>query len=1094
MKAVIKWFSRNHVAANSLMLAVLIAGFYTWFQLRKEMFPEVSVDAVSIGIPYPNASPEDVEEGVVIPVEEAIADVDGIREINSLAAESMGVVTVMIENGYELQDVMDEMRARVDAIDNFAEEAERPVLEEVRLSSQVLSIAVSGDVDERSLRKVAGEVRTGLLDFKKGKPEFDIRNPSVWFLSKIRKESSITKVELAGALPYEISIEVSEEKLRQYDLTIGDVANSVRRASQDLPGGSVRTVAGEVVIRALGKPDEAWEFGEIAVLTRGDGSTVKLREISAIIDGFEELEMTNSFDGRKAILVNVYRTGEQDTLRIREGIAEFLEKTRAEIPEGIHLEVWNDTSVFLEGRLSLLKRNGMWGLLLVFLVLALFLRPSLALLVALGIPVSFAGGIWLMPQMGISINMISLFAFILVLGIVVDDAIIVGENVYRRMRNGEEPREASWRGTHEVGMVVIFGILTTMVAFTPMLGLSGVSGKIWPNIPLVVIPTLMFSLIQSKLVLPAHLALLRRSDPNHRPWLLGRIQRSIALGLERFVAGVYSPFLKLCLRRRYVVLSIFLGMLCATFGLIKGKWIRSMFFPKVEADLVIARYELPRGVSFEAAKAATKRIEEEALKIASSPQVQTKQGKPVVRHILASAGIQPFITDFSAGGPRSGVHIGEVTMELAPSAERDISSEDIVRRWRQQVGSIPSAVELTFVAQAAGGGNAVDLLLTGKKQEDLRAAADFLREKLEAYSGIIDIADTDRPGKRELTFGELTAEGRAAGLRLGEVASQVRRAFYGDEVQRLQRGDDEVKVMVRYPEGERESVENFEQMKLRTREGTVPLSQVVHVRERRGPDTIRRSDRNRAIRITADVDYTRGNANEVVRRFKEEALSQVTGNFPGVTYRFEGEQSDQAESVREIGLGFVFALIVMYVLMAIPLKSYLQPLIIMSVIPFGIVGAVLGHVFMRTELSIMSMCGFVALAGVVVNDSLLMVDYVNRKKKTSANILEAAVGAGAVRFRAILLTSLTTFVGLTPMLMETDMQARFIIPMAISLGFGILFATTITLILVPSAYVILEDLRMAGRWLIGKDRGSSLPGVEDVTISTVSSDDLVNRT
>ena len=388
MKAVIKWFSRNHVAANSLMLAVLIAGFYTWFQLRKEMFPEVSVDAVSIGIPYPNASPEDVEEGVVIPVEEAIADVDGIREINSLAAESMGVVTVMIENGYELQDVMDEMRARVDAIDNFAEEAERPVLEEVRLSSQVLSIAVSGDVDERSLRKVAGEVRTGLLDFKQGKPEFDIRNPSVWFLSKIRKESSITKVELAGALPYEISIEVSEEKLRQYDLTIGDVANSVRRASQDLPGGSVRTVAGEVVIRALGKPDEAWEFGEIAVLTRGDGSTVKLREISAIIDGFEDLEMTNSFDGRKAILVNVYRTGEQDTLRIREGIAEFLEKTRAEIPEGIHLEVWNDTSVFLEGRLSLLKRNGMWGLLLVFLVLALFLRPSLALLVALGIPVS----------------------------------------------------------------------------------------------------------------------------------------------------------------------------------------------------------------------------------------------------------------------------------------------------------------------------------------------------------------------------------------------------------------------------------------------------------------------------------------------------------------------------------------------------------------------------------------------------------------------------------------------------------------------------------------------------------------------------------
>ena len=542
-----------------------------------------------------------------------------------------------------------------------------------------------------------------------------------------------------------------------------------------------------------------------------------------------------------------------------------------------------------------------------------------------------------------------------------------------------------------------------------------------------------------------------------------------------------------------MVLSIFLAVLCVTFGLVKGKWIRSMFFPEVEADLVIARYELPRGVAFSAAQAATERIEKEALKIAESREFVTRDGGPVVRHILASAGVQPFITDFSAGGARSGVHLGEVTMELAPSAERDISSDDIVRQWREQVGSIPSAVELTFVAQAAGGGNAIDLLLTGANQEDLRAAADYLRNKLEGYSGVIDIADTDRPGKRELVFEELTPEGRAAGLRLGEVATQVRKAFYGDEVQRLQRGDNEVKVMVRYPEAERESVENFERMKLRTTQGSIPLTQVVRVKERRGPDTIRRADRNRAIRITADVDYTRGNANEVVRRFKEEALSQLELNFPSVNYRFEGEQSDQAESVREIGLGFIFALIVMYVLMAIPLKSYLQPLIIMSVIPFGIVGAVLGHVVMRTELSIMSMCGFVALAGVVVNDSLLMVDYVNRKRRTSSNILEAAVSAGAVRFRAILLTSLTTFVGLTPMLMETDMQARFIIPMAISLGFGILFATTITLLLVPSTYVILEDLRMVGRWLTGRRQDPSIQSVEEVTISTVSSDDLVNR-
>ncbi|MCH2063511.1 MAG: efflux RND transporter permease subunit [Roseibacillus sp.] len=1081
MKNVIRWFSRNHVAANFLMLAVLLAGFYTWFQLKKEIFPEISVDAVSVGIAYPNASPEDVEEGVVLPVEEAIADLDGIREINSVAAENMGMVTVKIENGYEVRDVMDDIKAMVDASDNLAQEAERPVLEELRITSQVVSIAVSGEVDEYSLRRVAEDVRDGLLDFKPSKPKFDIRNPVPFFLSAIRKETEITKVELAAVRPYEISIEVSESGLRQFDLTMEQVANAVRQTSLDLPGGSVQTSAGEVVIRALGKPDDSRQFEEVVVVSRPDGSTVKLGEIARVVDGFEEIDLSNSFDGRKAILINVFRTGEQDTLRIRKAISEYLQQARTEIPEGIRLEVWNDTSIYLQGRVDLLKRNGTWGLILVFLVLALFLRPSLAFLVALGIPVSFAGGIWLMPQMGISINMISLFGFILVLGIVVDDAIIVGENVYRRMRSGEDPRTASWRGTHEVGVVVIFGVLTTMVAFTPMLGLSGVSGKIWPNIPLIVIPTLMFSLVQSKLVLPAHLALLRPSDPARKSWIPGRLQRKVSLGLERFVIQCYSPFLKFCLRHRYIVLAIFLAALSVTVGLVKGKWIKSMFFPQVEADLVIARYELPRGGSFQAALDATRKIEKEALELAKAPEMRTRDGKPVIRHMLASAGVQPFITNFSADGVPSRANIGEVTMELAPSADREITSDEIVRRWREQVKSIPGAVELTFIAQAAGGGNAIDLLLTGNDQKELRDATDFLRENLEGYIGVIDIADSDRPGKRELICEGLTDEGRAAGLRLGDVAAQVRRAFYGEEVQRLQRGHEEVKVMVRYPEGERQSVENFEQMKLRTPQGSIPLMQAVTVRERRGPDTIRRSQRKRAIRITADVDRSMANSNDVVKRFKSEVLTQISSRFPGVEYVFEGEQSDQAESVREIGIGFLFALIAMYVIMAIPLRSYLQPLIIMSVIPFGIVGAVFGHIVMGTELSIMSMCGFVALAGVVVNDSLLMVDYVNRHRQESTSVVEAAIKAGGVRFRAILLTSLTTFAGLMPMLLETDIQARFLVPMAISLGFGILFATTITLVLVPSVYVMLEDFRRGSRWLLGKrdaGTGTDLDAVE----------------
>ncbi len=1082
MKGVIRWFSHSHVAANFLMLAVLLAGFYTWFQLKKEIFPDLAVDAVSVGVPFPNASPEDVEKGVVIPVEEAIADLNGIREINSIATENMGVVTARVQNGYDLRDVMDDIKTRVDAIDNLAEEAEKPVLEELVISAQVLSIAVSGKTDERTIRRVAEDVRDGLLDFRTSKPDFRT-DPFGALVGAIQKETRVTKVQLAAVRPYEISIEVSERTLRQYGITIEEVADAVRRTSVDLPGGSVQTTAGEVVLRALGKPDDARQFEEVVVLTRPDGSSVKLREIATVIDGFEDLDLENSFDGRSAMLINVFRTGNQDTLKIREVVGEYLEQARAEFPEGIKLEVWNDSSQYLKGRLDLLRRNGAWGLALVFVVLALFLRPSLAFLVALGIPVSFAGGIWLMPQLGISINMISLFAFILVLGIVVDDAIVVGENVYRRMRAGEDPKEASWRGTHEVGVVVVFGIVTTMVAFTPMLGLSGVSGKIWPNIPLIVIPTLMFSLLQSKLVLPAHLALLKRSDPDRRVWALARLQRRISRGLEQFVVRFYSPFLKFCLRHRYVVLSVFLAMLSLTVGLVKGKWIKSMFFPQVEADIVVARFELPRGVPFESSREATRRLETEAFSLAEDSDMKTRDGSPVIRHMLASAGIQPFITEFSPSGPPIATNLGEVTLELVPSAEREISAEEIVRRCGERVESIPSAVELTFVAQAAGGGNAIDLLITGKDENELRAAADFLRTRLESYAGVIDVADSDRPGKREIIFQDLTAEGRAAGLRLSDVAAQVRKAFYGDEVQRLQRGREEVKVMVRYPEAERESVENFEQMKVRAVGGDVPLMQVVTARERRGPDTIRRSDRKRAIRITADVDRSRANSNDVIKRFKKEALPVLGERFPGVSFNFEGEQADQAESVREIGIGFLFALVGMYVLMAIPLRSYLQPLIIMTVIPFGIVGAVIGHILMKTELSIMSMCGIVALSGVVVNDSLVLVDYVNRNRSASGKLLESALRAGGVRFRAILLTSLTTFVGLMPMLLETDMQARFLVPMAISLGFGILFATTITLILVPSVYVILEDLRGVVRWLLGRKGGDRLTDLSSVEIT-----------
>ena len=1054
MEKTIKWFSENHVAANFLMCAVLIAGFTTWFQLRKEVFPEIAFDAVTISVPYPNATPDEVNNGVIIPIEEAIADVEGMKKVTSTASRNVGVVSVQVETGYETRNVMDDLKTRIDAIDNFAENAERPVLEELIVNRQILSLAISADTDEASLREYAETIKDGLLNYDPGKPE-GIGNKLQAFL---KGPAKISKVELASVRPYEISIEVPEDRLREYGLALGQVANAIRRASLDLPSGSVKTGSGEVVVRAIGKRYRGEDFRGIVLKTSPDGSELLLEDVAEVIDGFEDIELVSTFNGRPSVVIHVFRVGEQDTLRLAEIAKDYIGKL--EKPSGVEITVWNDQSLILKGRLDLLKNNIGLGLIFVLLVLALFLRPSLAFLVALGIPVSFAGGIWLMPDLGISINMISAFAFILVLGIVVDDAIVVGENVYTRIQGGEHPREASWKGTHEVGVVVIFGILTTMAAFTPMLGLSGVSGKIWPNIPLIVIPVLFFSLLQSKLVLPAHLALLKPTQKDEKRGPLGRVQHTISSGLERFVETCYSPFLGWALKFRYIVWIFFISLVMICVSLVKTGWIPFVFFPKVEGEILSAKLEMPLGAPFSETEKIVRKLEAAALEMGE--EVMDNHGNSVIVNGLATSGMQPFQAGVAPGGNPTGTHLGEVTLELTAAKDRDVSSDELRVKWQQIAGTLPGAVSLIFKAETAAGGNAIDVNLTGPDSATLENAAAWATERLKNdYEGVVDVSNSDRKGREELIVRDLTARGKALGFDLATVMGQVRDAFYGNEVQRLQRGRDEVKVMVRYPESERQSLQNFSDMKLRTADGNeVPILEVIEPEYGRGPASITRVDRFRTISLQADVDTAGGyNSNEIVAKYTKEVLGEIGNKFPGVRYTFEGEQSDQRDSMREMSIGFVGAMMLMYVLMAIPLKSYVQPIIVMSVIPFGFVGAVFGHVVMGFDLSIMSMCGIVALAGVVVNDSLVLVDYVNRHRKTASSLFEAVMKAGARRFRPILLTSLTTFVGLMPMLTETDMQAKFLIPMAVSLGFGILFATTITLVLLPSLYLVLEDIR-----------------------------------
>jgi multidrug efflux pump subunit AcrB len=1064
MRKMIKWFSENHVAANFLMLLVLLAGFTTWFKLKKEIFPETSLDAVIVQVPYPNATAEEVETGVILKLEDAISDLDGIKRYSSTSTESMGAMTVEVDSGYDVRAVMDDVKSAVDGISEFPENAEKAIIKEAIITAQVLSIAISADTDtdEKTLRKMAETMRDGLLNYRAEDPEGMIEGG----LRFLGSEPMITKANLTNVRPYEISIEISQDKLQQYNLTLSEVAEAIRMASLDLPSGSIREKTGEVVIRTDGKIVDAQEFKDVVIVTRENGSSVRLSEIAEVNDGFQDVDLKTRFDGRQAVILNVYRTGNQDTTMIADAVKDYIERIApTQLPKGVKLELWNDMSKMLEGRMDLLGRNGAIGLLLVFIVLALFLRPSMALLVAIGIPVSFAGGLWMMPHVGISINMISLFAFILVLGIVVDDAIVVGENIYTRIRGGEDPKIAAWKGTHEVGVVVIFGILTTMVAFTPMLGLSGVSGKIWPNIPLVVIPVLLFSLIQSKLVLPAHAAFLKPHDVNRKVDFISSFQQKVADKLEWFIEHAYKPVLGVCLRWRYAVWAFFIMMLLLIMGLVGSERVPFVFMPKIEGDVVSAKLVMPVGVEFGVTDEAVSRMESAAQRL--NEKFKDKEGNPVIRHLLASAGTQPFQTGFTPVGNSVSSHLGEVTLELCPAAERDYSSAQIINEWRQQIGIIPGVVELSFREETSSGGNAIDIEISGDNLGELEKASDYLTDELANMEGVIDISTDRRPGKYEIVYDQdsLTKLGRSRNYTLRGVSSQLRAVFAGIEIQRIQRGRDEVRVLVRYPSEDRQSLETLENIKLKSppsitgESDEIAISQIVVGKPSRGVSSIKRVNGRRAIKIAADVNREVANAKKIADTFTVDHLEKLSSKFDNISWDYQGEQKDQNDSLKEMTSKFFFALLIIYILMAIPLKSYVQPLIVMSVIPFGMVGAVLGHIFMGMEISIMSLCGLVALAGVVVNDSLVLVDYVNRQRALGMSAKEAAWSAGARRFRPIVLTSLTTFAGLMPMLWETDMQARFLIPMAVSLGYGILFATAITLILVPSVYLMLEDVK-----------------------------------
>jgi multidrug efflux pump subunit AcrB len=1015
-KGPIAWMASRSVAANLLMLVFLVGGIILASNIKQEVFPDFETDQVQITVAYPGASPQEVEKGIVLAIEEAISGLEGIDEFRSTARESIASVMVDMIEGENLQKLAQDIQNEVDRITSFPEDSEKPIVAIVSRKRYVVSLALYGDQSERILREYAEFIRDRLL-----------------------QDQEISQVEITSVRNYEISIEISQETLRRYSLTLDDVAMRIQRASVELPGGAIKTESGDILVRMMERRDFGHEFAKIPIITTADGTKILLEDIAVIHDDFEETSVSSRFNGQPAVMIDVFRVGEQTPISVSDAVRPVVQEINQILPKGLHVDLRNDRSDIYRQRLGLLIKNGFLGLGLVFIFLALFLEPRLAFWVSLGILISFLGSIFFLKLANVSINMVSMFAFIVTLGIVVDDAIIVGENIYYHRQQGEPWFKAAVTGTREIAVPLNFTVLTNMVAFLPIFFIPGFMGKVYRHIPIVVISVFAVSLIESLFILPSHIGHRRKSAPTGILNRISRLQQHFGNALTNFVNRRYGPFLHKVIQWRYLTLAIGIAILLITIGYVRSGRLGFELFPKIESDYAMVTATLPFGTSYENAQ----RVERELIR-SSREIIENHGGKALIDGVFSS------IQD----------NIVEISMYLTPPDVRPISTAQVTDLWRDQVGVIPGLKSIKFESDAGGPGRgaAISVELSHQRMDLLEKASAEMADALRYYSNVTDIDDGFSPGKQQIDF-TIKPEARILGLEAREVARQVRHAFYGAEALRQQRGRNEVKVMVRFPIQERISEYSLEEMVLKAPNGTeILLRDAVTIKRGRAYTDINRRQGRRIVTVSADVN-PRSQAGQVLASARADILPELQKKYPGLSFSFEGRQADQRESMQALLKGLIMALLVIFAMLAIPLNSYVQPVIIMVAIPFGIVGAVIGHLIMGYSLSVLSMFGLVALSGVVVNGSLVLIDFANRRRTLGMNALEAIHASAIHRFRPILLTTLTTFGGLAPMIFETSRQARFLIPMALSLGFGIVFATLITLILVPSFYMILEDLR-----------------------------------
>jgi len=1022
----IAWMASNPVAANLIMLLCLVGGLIMASQIKQEVFPEFESEIVTVTVAYPGASPEEVEKGIVLAIEERVTGLDGIKKITSSSMEGVGTVTIEALEGTDMERLAQDVKGEVDRISSFPEDTETPKVVVASNQHRTMSIAVYGDLEERVLREMTETVRDELL-----------------------QDPEITRIDLNGARNLEISIEISQDTLRAHGLTLRQVAEIIGNSALELPGGSVKTTQGEILVRVKDRRELGKEFASLPIISTPEGSVVRLEDLGRITDGFEDTDLYALYNNQPAILLDIYRVGDQTPTSVSDAVKRHMNRLNQILPPGVHIAKRNDSSDVFRQRMDLLTRNGLIGLCLVFVLLALFLEIRLAFWVSMGIPISILGSFLILPGLGVSFNMISMFAFIITLGIVVDDAIVVGENVYQYREQGLSALKAATCGTREVVMPVTFSVLTNVVAFLPMIFVPGVLGRVFGVLPAVVVSVFLISLVESLFVLPSHLGHLKSGG---KSWLsfVHKWQGKFSTWFLHMVDTIISPLLMLTIRLRYLTLAMAVAVLVATAGYVASGRMGIVMFPKVESDYAYVELAMPFGTPVARTEAAIDRM----VRIASD-LARENGGSELVEGI------------YSQVGTSSGGHQGSVRVFLTPPEKRTLPTTEFTNLWRMRVGDIAGAEYLKFESDRGGPGSgaALTIELSHRSTQILEKAGEDLAKELGSYAQVSDIDDGFSAGKTQLDF-RIRPEGRSLGLTSQDVARQIRAAFYGAEALRQQRGRNEIKVMVRLPKDERISLQNIEDFLVRTPAGkSVLLREVADVSKGHSYTSIERRNGRRIISVTADVT-PQAEAASIINSIKDGFLPGLQDRYQGLEFSFEGKQADIQEGVGALLLGLGMGCLCIFALLAIPLRSYAQPLIIMTSIPFGVVGAIFGHLLMGYNLSLVSLFGVVALSGVVVNASLVLIDCANGKRRLGHSALSSIHQASVQRFRPILLTTVTTFGGLAPMIWETSRQARFLIPMALSLGFGIVFSTFVTLAIVPSLYMILEDLKRFGRSLV----------------------------